>query len=350
MEDIKPISDTSLHENEKVIDMSKLESDSFGARLGIESSKNNLPYEPIKQTELDNTVNKLNDELTEFKDKTGDNYVDVKDRPVDDKEELFYKNLNAKYQAYVDNIQDVKQENHKTVKLPWFRETRKKFASNIFDAKMKASDIAGNCHSYRRAVDGNYYEHLDWTQENTLRHFFNNKLRLNALQVGEFYTFKNVWKLVKLILITRITVAKNKIYTLLAKLVRHKDYYGYDSLEEMMDSTGGLPYDTLLSNHGIDPDCMNYIKDDDGNIINIKKEMLKKKFSAKFPTSQQEFENLFDKKDDDEDLKKVGEKLTQTICPDIEPITPENAPECITGNFSDLGEKNENQDDVQEKL
>lgn len=276
MGEIKPVKDELLHTNDLDI------------ALGDFAPQQNI-YDGITQEELDNNINKGKEDLSKFIEENTDDYVDVDERLIDDRENLFYKNLNKKYMDYVDSVETKKKEEvvkPEKVHLPWFRKIRAKLASELFEYRLKASDNA--CPQFKRVVDSNFHKHLGYGDEALLRRFFEGKTELNVSQSNEFLTFGKVWKLFVLTIKTKCEHMKYncymKLHGLILKFVKDRDYYGHNDLEEMMNATGGLPYDTLLSNHGIDPNCMYYIMDSNGNVvIDIRKELLKRKIDSTLP-------------------------------------------------------------------
>lgn len=280
MGDIKPVTDNKLHTNDLDI------------ALGDFVPQQNI-YDGITQEELDNNINKGKEDLSKFIDENTENYVDFDERLDGDRENLFYQNLNKKYMDYIDSVQTRKKEQNikpEKVRLPWFRKIRIKLASELFEHKLKASDNAAGLR-FKRVITDDFYEHLSWGDEKLLRSFFEGKTQLSSAQAKEFLTFGKAWRLFVLAIKSKCERMKYNLYLklhgLILKCVKNRDYYGHSDLEEMLNSTGGLPYSTLLSNHGIDPDCMNYIVDTNidsyGKVTDIRKELLKQKIDATLP-------------------------------------------------------------------
>jgi hypothetical protein len=274
MGDIKPIKDDKLHVD--------------GENITIGDLTEQNDYKTLDKTQRDEIFAKQQEDLSKFIEENTEDYVDFDERFDDDRENLFYQNLNKKYMDYVDNLQAKKQEQDiktQKVRLPWFRKIRAKLASELFEHKLEASDNA--CPQFKRVIDSNFHKHLGYNNEVLLRSFFEGKTELNVSQSNEFLTFGKVWKLFVLTIKTKCEHMKYncymKLHGLILKLVKDRDYYGHNDLEEMMNATGGLPYDTLLSNHGVDPDCMNHIVDADGKVIDIRKELLKRKIDSTLP-------------------------------------------------------------------
>lgn len=289
MGDIKPVTDNKLHVDGENITLGDL----------AEQNK----YEDINEVEYTENILKHKEDLSKFIENNKDDYVDVDERLDGDRENLFYENLNKKYMKYVDSVQTKKEEQNikpKKVRLPWFRKIRAKLASELFEYKLKASDNAG--FRFKRVITDDFYEHLGWGDEKLLRSLFEGKTQLNESQAKEFLTFGKVWKLFVLVIKSKCEHMKYNLYMklhgLILKCVKDMDYYGHNDLEEMMNATGGLPYGTLLSNHGIDPDCMNYIVDSDGKVIDIRKELLKRKIDSTLPKPEEfKIEDIFNMDD-----------------------------------------------------
>ena len=92
MGEIKPIKDEVLHTNDLDI------------ALGDFAPQQNI-YDGITQEELDNNINKGKEDLSKFIKENRDDYVDVDERLLGDRENLFYKNLNKKYMNYVNSVE-----------------------------------------------------------------------------------------------------------------------------------------------------------------------------------------------------------------------------------------------------
>ena len=319
MGDIKPVTDNKLHVDGENITLGDL----------AEQKK----YEGINGVEYTENILKQKEDLSKFIENNTDDYVDVDERLEGDRENLFYENLNKKYMDYVDSVQTKKEEQNikpKKIRLPWFRKIRAKLASELFEYKLKASDNAG--FRFKRVVTDDFYEHLGWGDEKLLRSFFDGKTQLNESQAKEFLTFGKVWRLFVLAIKSKCEHMKYNLYMklhgLILKCVKDRDYYGHNDLEEMMNSTGGLPYSTLLSNHGIDPDCMNYIFDSDGNVVmDIRKELLKRKIDSTLPKPEDfKIEDIFNM--DDIFKAEPKELLPEEEKEDIETgLTEENTEE-----------------------
>ena len=297
MGDIKPVTDNKLHVDGENITLGDL----------AEQKK----YEDINEVEYTENILKHKEDLSKFIDNNIDDYVDVNERLDGDRENLFYENLNKKYMEYVDSVQTKKEEQNikpKKVRLPWFRKIRAKLASELFEYKLKASDNAG--FRFKRVITDDFYEHLGWGDEKLLRSFFEGKTQLNKTQAKEFLTFRKVWKLFVLVVKSKCEHMKYNLYMklhgLILKCVKDRDYYGYNDLEEMMNATGGLPYDTLLSNHGINPNYMYYLVDaytvnmrnGTSQAVDMRKILLKRKIDSTLPKSEDfKIEDIFNMDD-----------------------------------------------------
>ena len=204
-----------------------------------------------------------------------------------DKENLFYENLNKKFMNYVDSVEEKKQKSKfKKTCIPLFRKNREKLASEYFEHKLKASDNAGI--RFKKAITNDFYRTLQFNDEKLLCNFIDGKIRLNKFESKRFYSFRSVWKLFVLTVREKYENLYIKVHSLILKLIKNKDYYGYGDLEEMMNATGGLPYDTLLTNNGVDPYYINHIFDDNGNsVMDIRKELLKQKITSTLPKPEE---------------------------------------------------------------
>ena len=310
MGDIKPITDNKLHV------------DGENVTIGELTEQNN--YKTIEKEQRDEIFAKQQKDLSKFIEENTDDYVDFDERLEGDRENLFYQNLNKKYMDYIDSVQTRKEEQNikpEKVRLPWFRKIRIKLASELFEHKLKASDNAAGLR-FKRVITDDFYEHLSWGDEKLLRSFFEGKTKLSSAQVKEFLTFGKVWRLFVLAIKSKCEHMKYNLYLklhgLILKCVKDRDYYGHSDLEEMMNSTGGLPYSTLLSNHGIDPDCMNYISDANGNIIDIRKELLKQKIDATLPKPVDfNIDDFFKNLEDEHDVDTTEDETEETDTNDV---------------------------------
>lgn len=305
----------------KLIKDDKLHVDGENTTIGDLTEQND--YKTLDKTQRDEIFTKQQEDLSKFIEENTEDYVDFDERLDGDRENLFYQNLNKKYMDYVDSVQTKKEKQDiktQKVRLPWFRKIRTKLASELFEYKLKASDNAGS--NFKRVVTDDFYEHLGWGDEKLLRSFFEGKAQLNESQAKEFLTFGKAWRLFVLAIKSKCEHMKHNLYLklhgLILKCVKDRDYYGHNDLEEMMNSTGGLPYSTLLSNHGIDPDCMNYVSDANGNIIDIRKELLKQKIDATLPKPvdfniDDFFKNLEDEHDTDTTKHEMDETNTNDV-------------------------------------
>ena len=309
MGDIKPIKDDKLHVD--------------GENITIGDLTEQNDYKTLDKTQRDEIFAKQQEDLSKFIEENTEDYVDFDERLDGDRENLFYQNLNKKYMDYVDSVQTKKEEQDiktQKVRLPWFRKIRAKLASELFEYKLKASDNAG--FHFKRVVTDDFYEHLGWGDEKLLRSFFEGKTQLNESQAKEFLTFGKAWRLFVLALKSKCEHMKYNLYLklhgLILKCVKDRDYYGHNDLEEMMNSTGGLPYSTLLSNHGIDPDCMNYIVDADGKVIDIRKELLKRKIDSTLPKPVDfNIDDFFKNLEDEHDVDTTEDETEETNTNDV---------------------------------
>ena len=309
MDDIKPIKDDKLHVD--------------GENITIGDLMEQNDYKTLDKTQRDEIFTKQQEDLSKFIDENTEDYVDFDERLDGDRENLFYQNLNKKYMDYVNSAQTKKEKQDiktQKVRLPLFRKIRAKLASELFEDKLKASDNAG--FRFKKVVTDDFYEHLGWGDEKLLRSFFEGKTQLNESQAKEFLTFGKAWRLFVLAIKSKCEHMKYNLYLklhgLILKCVKDRDYYGHNDLEEMMNSTGGLPYSTLLSNHGIDPDCMNYVSDANGNIIDIRKELLKQKIDATLPKPVDfNIDDFFKNLEDEHGIDITKDEMEETNTNDV---------------------------------
>lgn len=212
------------------------------------------------------------DEISKLEDKN-----DVYQENVTKKYDKFVSDLaNGKYPRSVDSVKHKKKSQNKKEETN-FKTLRQKVAGDVYKEELRRTDIAAKRLGKKgRVFSGvNFQENLEKCPLNTkelftLRHFVNGDFHLTGIQYDEFCKFSTAWKVFKFVVREKWTNLLTNIYEYLIKKLPRKKYYGYNNLEDMMEATGGKPYDTLLTNKNINPDVMYLSADEQGKVVDLK--------------------------------------------------------------------------------
>lgn len=283
------VKDETLHKNEKEVELS-----AFGTPGNLKEN----PYEVMTDEEKEKFINKINSGVEE---RHFAEMVEKSDGEIPNKEELseilgledlndkFDKKVKEKYDKFIGELATGKypysaKDHEKKNKIKKdtttkFKKFRQKVAGDVYKNKLRATDLAAKRNGYRTRVfygtkfqENKYKGPLSLGEYYLIKQLFAGEYHLEGLQYKEICRFSNVWKLFKFIVREKWIYFISNVYTKLVVKLPNKGYYGYKNLEDMMESTGGKPYTTLLSNKGINPDCMYYTEDSKHNIINLKPE------------------------------------------------------------------------------
>lgn len=291
-----PVRNENLHKNEKEVEGDTL------VGMNLKDS----PYEAMSDEEKQKFIDKAESgvEWKQFQDmmeKTDTDIATDEDvNELDDNNDLFEKKVQGKYDKFVGELAvgkypcRVKDNRNKKGIKAYFKKFQQKVSGDMYDNKIKSADIASNRLNKRpRRFYGTKFQEnlfegsLSSYDMRVIHEFLGGKYHLDGLQYNEFCKFSWVWKLFKFIVREKWNNFISNIYTGLVIKLPSRQYYGHKNLEDMMESTGGKPYTSLLTNHGINPEVMFYTKDSEGNIINLKPEY------EKYLSGREYFDTVF---------------------------------------------------------
>lgn len=287
-----PVRNENLHKNEKEVEGDTL------VGMNLKDSPYDIMSDEEKQKFSDKVESGIEwKQFQEMMKKTHTDIATEKDvNELDDNNDLFEKKVQEKYDKFVGELAvgkypyRVKDNGKKKEIKTYFKKFRQKVAGDMYDNKLKSTDIASKRLNKRpRRFYGTKFQEnlfegpLSGYDMRVIREFLGGKYHLDGLQYNEFCKFSWVWKLFKFIVREKWNNFISNIYTGLVIKLPRRQYYGYKNLEDMMESTGGKPYTSLLTNHSINPEVMYYAKDKDDKVVDLRPEyqmFLKKKYNS----------------------------------------------------------------------